>query len=149
MLAPRAIALFGATDSPGSVGRALLENLRSFSGDFYPVNPKHATVLGLKSIPAIADLRHAIDLAVIATPAATVPGIVRECAALGVKGAIIISAGFKEIGQSGRELEVEIAQARGPTRIIGPNCVGVMLPHLGLNATFARPLALPGNIGSP
>jgi acetyltransferase len=110
MLAPRAIALFGATDSPGSVGRALLENLRSFSGDFYPVNPKHATVLGLKSIPAIADLPHAIDLAVIATPAAKVPGIVRECAALGVKGAIIISAGFKEIGQSGRELEVEIAK---------------------------------------
>ena len=76
-----------------------------------------------------------------------VPQIVRDCDAVGVKGAIIISAGFKEIGERGRALEKEVAEARGAMRIIGPNCVGVMLPHIGLNATFARPLALPGNIG--
>ncbi len=88
-----------------------------------------------------------VDLAVIATPAATVPGIVAECAAAGVKGAVIISAGFKECGPAGAELEKQILERRGKMRIIGPNCVGVMLPHIGLNATFAKPLALPGNIG--
>ena len=89
----------------------------------------------------------AVDLAVIATPAATVPGIVGECAAAAVKGAVIISAGFKECGPAGAELEKQILEQRGKMRIIGPNCVGVMLPHIGLNATFAKPLALPGNIG--
>ena len=88
-----------------------------------------------------------VDLAVIATPAATVPGIVAECAAADVKGAVIISAGFKECGPAGAELEKQILERRGKMRIIGPNCVGVMLPHIGLNATFAKPLALPGNIG--
>ncbi|HET7512058.1 MAG TPA: bifunctional acetate--CoA ligase family protein/GNAT family N-acetyltransferase [Chthoniobacterales bacterium] len=147
MLAPRAIALVGATESPGSVGRALLENLRAFPGELFPVNPKRTTVFGLRTFSTIADLPNGIDLAVIATKARTVPQIVRDCAVAGVKGAIIISAGFKEIGEHGRALEEEIARSRGSMRIIGPNCVGVMLPHLGLNATFIRPLALPGNIG--
>ncbi len=147
MLAPRAIALIGATDSLGSVGRALLENLRSFSGAVYPVNPNRASTLGIKTVARIGELRGRIDLAVIATKAATVPQIVRDCAAAGVKGAIVISAGFKEIGPRGRELEKEISQARGAMRIIGPNCVGMMLPHLGLNASFIQPLARPGNIG--
>ena len=147
MLAPRAIAVVGATESLGSVGRALMENLRSFSGTVYPVNPKRATVLGVKAFRTIAEVPEEIDLALIVTPAKTVPQIVRDCASAGVKGAIIISAGFKEIGARGRELEKEIAEARGAMRIIGPNCVGVMLPHLGLNATFATPMALPGNIG--
>ena len=83
----------------------------------------------------------------IATPAATVPKIIAECGAAGVKGAIIISAGFKECGAAGAKLEEEIQRCRGAMRIIGPNCVGLMLPHIGLNATFAKPLALPGNIG--
>ncbi|MGH8094090.1 MAG: acetate--CoA ligase family protein [Chthoniobacterales bacterium] len=147
MLAPRAIAVIGATESPGSVGRALMENLRSFSGAVYPVNPNRTNVLGIEAFPKIADVPDEIDLVLIATPAKTVPQIVRDCAAAGVKGAIIISAGFKEIGARGRELENEVAAARGPMRIIGPNCVGVMLPHLGLNATFVEPLARPGNIG--
>ncbi len=147
MLAPGSLALIGATESLGSVGRALLENLCSFSGAVYPVNPKHKSVLGFATFPTVADLPNEIDLAVIATPAQTVPQIVRECADAGVKGAIVISAGFKEIGERGRELEKEIDEARGAMRIIGPNCVGVMLPHLGLNATFAKPLALAGNIG--
>ncbi len=147
MLAPRSVAVIGASAAQGSVGRALMENLRSFPGEVFPINPQHASVLGLKSFPAIADLPDEIDLAVIATPARTVPQIVWDCASAGVKGAIVISAGFKEIGERGRELESEIQKARGPMRIIGPNCVGVMLPHIGLNATFARLQALSGNIG--
>ncbi len=147
MLAPKSIAVIGATESPGSVGRALLENLQPFRGAVFPVNPKHARILGAKAFPKIGDVAEAVDLAVIVTPATTVPGIVKECAAANVKGVVIISAGFKECGPAGAELEKAILNQRGRMRIIGPNCVGVMLPHLGLNATFAKPLARPGNIG--
>ena len=147
MLAPKSVALIGASEKPDSVGRALLENLESFRGRVFPINPSHATLLGQKTFSTIRDVPENIDLAVIATPAATVPGIVAECAAAGVKGAVVISAGFKESGPAGAELEKQILERRGKMRIIGPNCVGVMLPHIGLNATFAKPLALPGNIG--
>ena len=147
MFSPKSVAVIGASEKPGSVGRALLENLQSFSGRVFPINPSHARLLGQKAFPTIKDAPQQVDLAVIATPAATVPGIVAECAAAGVKGAVIISAGFKECGPAGAELEEQILKRRGKMRIIGPNCVGVMLPHIGLNATFARPLALPGNIG--
>jgi acetyltransferase len=147
MFAPQAVALIGATESPGSVGRALMENLQSLGERLFPVNPGHTSVFGQRAFAQVSDVPAAVDLAVIATKAATVPQIVRECAAARVKGAVIISAGFKEIGERGRELEKQIADARGPMRIIGPNCVGVMLPHIGLNATFAKPLALAGNIG--
>ncbi len=124
-----------------------MENLQSFGGRVFPVNPQHSTILGKKAFQTIRKVPEAIDLAVIATPAATVPGIVHECASFGVKGAVIISAGFKECGPAGAELEKEILAQRGRMRIVGPNCVGVMLPHIGLNATFAKPLALPGSIG--
>jgi acetyltransferase len=147
MFAPKSVALIGASEKPDSVGRALLENLQSFSGRVFPINPSHATLLGQKTFPKIADAPEEIDLAVIATPAATVPRIIAECAAVGVKGVVIISAGFKESGPAGAELERQILERRGNMRIIGPNCVGVMLPHIGLNATFVKPLALPGNIG--
>jgi acetyltransferase len=147
MFAPKSVALIGASEKPGSVGRALLENLQSFRGRVFPINPSHATVLGQKAFRKIEDAPQEVDLAVIATPAATVPGIVAECAVANVKGAVIISAGFKECGPAGAELEKQILARRGKMRIIGPNCVGVMLPHIGLNATFAKPLALPGNIG--
>src|SRR5512132_3362588 len=147
MFAPKSVALIGASEKPDSVGRALLENLQSFRGRVFPINPSHATVLGQKAFSTIRDVPEDVDLAVIATPAATVPGIVAECAAANVKGAVIISAGFKECGPAGAELEKQILERRGKMRIIGPNCVGVMLPHIGLNATFAKPLALPGNIG--
>jgi acetyltransferase len=147
MLAPKSIAVIGASEKPGSVGRALLENLRPFHGRVFPVNPNHATVLKEKTFPTIKDVPEDVDFAVIATPAASVPGIVGECAAAGVKGVVIISAGFKECGPAGADLEEQILARRGKMRIIGPNCVGVMLPHMSLNATFAKPLALPGNIG--
>ena len=147
MFAPKSIALIGASEKPDSVGRALLENLQSFAGRVFPINPSHVTLLGRKTFPTIRDVPDNVDLVVIATPAATVPEIVAECAAAGVKGAVVISAGFKECGPAGAELEKQILERRGKMRIIGPNCVGVMLPHIGLNATFAKPLALPGNIG--
>jgi acetyltransferase len=147
MFAPKSVALIGASEKPDSVGRALLENLESFHGRFFRINPSHDTLLGQKTFRSIRDVPEDVDFAVIATPAATVPGIVAECAAMGVKGAVIISAGFKESGSAGAELEKQILERRGKMRIIGPNCVGVMLPHIGLNATFAKPIALPGNIG--
>ena len=146
-LAPRAIAVIGASELPGSVGRALVENLQSFGDRVFLVNSKRTTVLGQKAFSKIGNVPADVDLAVIATPAATVPKIVGECAAANVKGAVIISAGFKECGPAGVELEKQILAQRGRMRIIGPNCIGVMLPHIGLNATFAKPLALPGNIG--
>ena len=144
ILAPKSIALIGASEKPGSVGRALMENLRSFGGRFFPVNLNRSTVLEKKTFSKIAAVPNFVDLAVIGTPAATVPRIVEECVAAGVKGAVIISAGFKECGPAGAELEKQIQARRGQMRIIGPNCIGVMLPHIGLNATFAKPLALPG-----
>jgi len=147
MFAPKSVALIGASEKPESVGRALTENIQSFNGRVFLVNPSHPTILRQKTFSQISDLPEAIDLALIATPAATVPRIVAECAAVGVKGAVIISAEFKESGPAGAELEKQILERRGKMRIIGPNCVGVMLPPIGLNATFAKPLALPGNIG--
>jgi acetyltransferase len=151
IFAPATVAVIGASDSPGSVGRTLLWNLISnpFGGTVFPVNPKHRSVMGIKSYASIAEVPDGVDLAIIATPARTVPGIVRECVAAGVKGAVIVSAGFKEIGTSGIELEQQILQeARlGRLRIIGPNCLGVMNPHTGLNATFASTMARPGKVG--
>jgi acetyltransferase len=151
IFAPTTVAVIGASDSPGSVGRTLLWNLISnpFGGTVFPVNPKHHSVMGIKSYANIAEVPDEVDLAVIATPAPTVPGIVRECVAAGVKSAIIVSAGFKEIGATGSELEQQILHEarRGRLRIIGPNCLGVMNPHTGLNATFASTMARPGKVG--
>jgi len=151
MLAPQSVALIGATESPGSVGRTLLENLRdeAFQGDVYAVNPKRVRVLGAPAFPRIGEVPGPVDLAVICTPATTVPGIIEECIEAGVRGAIIISAGFKEIGAKGAALEQQILERarRAKMRIIGPNCLGAMVPHVGLNATFAKPMARPGNVG--
>ncbi|MBD2452527.1 bifunctional acetate--CoA ligase family protein/GNAT family N-acetyltransferase [Nostoc sp. FACHB-87] len=151
IFAPKTVAVIGASETPGSVGRTLLWNLitNPFGGTVFPVNPKRHSVLGIKAYPKIADIPETIDLAVIATPAPTVPGIIAECVAAGVKSAIVISAGFKEAGAAGIALEQQIlAQARrGNIRIIGPNCLGVMSPLSGLNATFASAMARPGNVG--
>lgn len=148
---PKTVAVIGATDRPGSVGRTLLWNLISnpFGGTVFPVNPKRDNVLGIKAYQDITAIASAIDLAVIATPAATVPTVIRQCAAAGVKGVIILSAGFKEIGTVGIELERQILfeARRHQMRIIGPNCLGLMNPSNGLNATFAGTMARPGNVG--
>ena len=148
---PHTVAVVGATENPGSVGRTLFWNLISnpFGGTVFPVNPKRPNVLGVKAYPGIKDVPEKVDLAVIVTPAATVPKVIGECVDAGVKSAIVISAGFKELGPQGAELEKEIlTQARrGRIRIIGPNCLGVMSPVSGLNATFAAGMAHSGNIG--
>jgi acetyltransferase len=123
-----------------------MTNLGSFKGKVYPVNPKHEQVFGIKAWPAIAAVPEAVDLALIATSSATVPGIVAECSNAKVRAAIIISAGFKETGAQGVHLEREILAARGSMRIIGPNCLGLMSPLAGLNATFAGETARPGSI---
>lgn len=149
IFSPAAIAVIGATEREGSVGRALLENLaRSFAGQVYPVNPKRSEILGQRAYPSLASLPGPVDLALIATPAATVPGLVAECGAAQVRGAIILSAGFRETGPAGAELERRVlAEAqRGGLRLVGPNCLGLMRPSTGLNATFASRLALPGKV---
>ncbi len=148
---PQTVAVIGASETPGSVGRTVLWNLISnpFGGTVFPVNSKRSSVLGIKAYRTITEVPERVDLALIVTPAASVPGIVAQCADAGVKGVIIISAGFKEIGEEGEKLEREIlAQARrADMRIIGPNCLGVMSPVSGLNATFAGAMARPGNVG--
>lgn len=151
MLAPRSVAVIGATETEGSVGRTLMENLKAgnFGGTLIPVNPRRRRVFGITAFPRISAAQHAVDLAVVATPAPTVPALIGECVEAGVKGAIIISAGFEECGQAGRELEKQVLkELRGSKmRIMGPNCLGVMRPRIALNATFAAEMALPGSVG--
>jgi acetyltransferase len=148
---PQSVAVIGATDRAGRVGRAVLWSLVSspFGGTVYPVSDKRTSVLGIKAYKSVADLPEAVDLAVIVTPAATVPHIVGECVTAGVRGAIVISAGFKEHGEPGKELERQILERIRGTglRLIGPNCLGVMNPISGLNATFASNIARAGNVG--
>ena len=148
---PNNIALIGATENPGSVGRDTLWNLIStpFGGTLFPVNPKRNSVLGIKAYPSISAVPEQVDLVVITTPAPSIPGIIKECGENGVKGAVVISAGFKEVGASGAELErrlLEEARNAG-IRVIGPNCLGMMSPLTGVNATFAAGMARPGNVG--
>ncbi len=148
---PQTVAVIGATEKEGSVGRTLLWNLISnpFGGTIYPINPKRNNVLGIRAYPSISEVPDKVDLAVIVTPAPSVPGVIDECVKAGVKGAIIISAGFKEIGPEGVKLEQQVlATARqAKMRIIGPNCLGVMSPITGINATFAKGMARPGSVG--
>ena len=151
IFAPKTVAVIGASEKPGSVGRNLLWNLitNPFGGTVFPINPQHSSILGIKAYSTIFDVPEKIDLAVIATPASTVPKIIADGVDAGIKGAIIISAGFKEVGEKGLALEQEILQQahRGKIKIIGPNCLGVMNPISGLNATFASKMALPGTVG--
>jgi acetyltransferase len=148
---PHSVAVVGATDRPGSVGRAVLWSLVSspFGGTVYPVSDKRASVLGIKAYPKIGDIPESVDLAVIVTPAVTVPGVIGECVEAGVRGAIVISAGFKEHGEAGKELERQVLERIQGTglRLLGPNCLGVMNPISGLNATFASNIARAGNVG--
>jgi len=148
---PKTVAVIGATENRNTVGRTLLWNLVTspFGGTVYPVNPKRPSVLGVKAYKSVSEIPEQVDLAVVVTPAPSIPGIIRECGASGVQGAIVISAGFKEIGPEGAALERQLlaeAQAGG-VRVVGPNCLGVMSPISGLNATFATTIARPGSVG--
>src|ERR687886_114257 len=147
---PEMVAVIGASDRPGSVGRTIMWNLVSnpFGGTVFPVNERRQNVLGIKAYPRISEVPARVDLAVVVAPASAVPGIVRECVEAGVEGAIIISAGFRETGPEGAGLEREVLEEarRGRMRIIGPNCLGGMNPITGLNATFASGMARPGSV---
>jgi len=150
MFAPHSVAVIGASERQGGIGRAVVWSLLSspFGGTVYPISEKHASVLGIKAYPHVAAIPESVDLAVIVTPAKTVPGVVAECAQAGVRGIIVISAGFKERGPEGEELEKQILERLAGTgvRLLGPNCLGIMNPISGLNATFAPHMARAGNV---
>ncbi|HEY8504209.1 MAG TPA: bifunctional acetate--CoA ligase family protein/GNAT family N-acetyltransferase [Gemmataceae bacterium] len=146
---PSSVAVVGASGTPGSVGSILFRNLLAnpFGGVVYPVNPKRKAVHGVLCYPDMAAVPEPVDLAVIATPAATVPGVVRACVDHGAKSAIIISAGFSELGREGKALEGQVREAAaGRLRILGPNCLGVIHPPHNLNASFAASMARPGKV---
>jgi acetyltransferase len=146
---PASIAVIGASATPGSVGSILMRNLlgNPFGGVVFPVNPRRQSVHGVYCYPSLAEVPSVVDLAVIATPADTVPALVQSCVDRGVKAAIIISAGFSELGETGRALETQLRTiARGKMRLIGPNCLGVIHPPSNLNASFAASMARPGKV---
>ena len=150
MFTPGSVAVIGATDRPGAVGRIVLENLLHgrFKGKVYAVNAKREEVLGVKAYKSIRDIPQQVDLAVVATPAATVPPLVGECVDAGVRSAVVVSAGFKENGAEGAELErqIQLQLRRGSMHLIGPNCLGIMNPAIGLNATFTKDAPRAGNV---
>jgi len=147
---PQTVALVGATDREGSVGRTVLHNLlrAPFTGRIYPVNPKRAEIMGVRSYPDLRTLPETADLVVVVTPATSVPAVVRECVDAGAHSCIVISAGFKEHGAEGAELErqIQVELRRGSMRLVGPNCLGMMNPLIGLDATFAQAMARPGSV---
>jgi acetyltransferase len=147
---PASVAVIGATDREASVGRAVVCNLLAgnYKGRVYPINPRRTNLFGQSCYPEIGAVPGAVDLVVVATPAATVPPLVAECVAAKAKSIVVISAGFKEKGAKGAALEKQIQRhlEGSATRVIGPNCLGVMNPLMGLNATFAKDIARPGNV---
>lgn len=150
LLNPKSVAIIGASASVGKVGCTLAKNLidSTYKGKVYLINPKHQELFGHKTFPDIGAAPGPVDLALIATPSKTVPELMHQCAQAHVKNVVIISAGFKELGPPGIALEAEILAIakEGKVRIVGPNCLGIMNPHLGLNASFAPKLPLQGSI---
>ncbi|CAG0997416.1 Peptidyl-lysine N-acetyltransferase Pat [Methylophilaceae bacterium] len=150
LFAPKSVAVFGASDKADSVGQIVFENMLQggYQDALYPINPNHAEVQGCKAYSTISQIPEPVELAIIATPPQTVPDIIEECGKHNVKAAIIITAGFSETGAAGKALEhtvLENAQRYG-IRLIGPNCLGVMRPDIGLNATFNKGSANTGNL---
>jgi len=147
---PRSVAVFGASDRADAVGTLVFRNLLSdgFKGSVHAVNPKHRTVQGQPCYRTLDDISGPVDLAVVTTPAATVPSIIDACGNRGVRAAVILSAGFRETGPQGLALENRVIERARlhDVRFIGPNCLGLMRPHLGLNATFNRGRADAGGI---
>ena len=147
---PRTVAVIGASNNEGSVGYALIRNMigSGFKGTVYPINYKNKSIYGVRSYAKLSDTRDEIDLAIIATPAVTVPNLVKECGEYGVGSIVIISAGFMETGESGQEMSDTILgyAKKYNMRIIGPNCLGFIKPSIKLNASFANKMALPGKI---
>ena len=149
MFNPKAVAFIGASDKPGSFGSAILHNLLlATDSHVFPINPYKNSVMDVPAFPDIASLPEEIDLAIIATPAPTVPSIVEECGKAGTEGVVIISSGFKRMGPEGERLEQEIAGLgkRYSMRIVGPDCLGIIRPHIGLNTTSLAAGPLQGDI---
>ena len=142
LFAPRSVAVFGASDRPDSVGQIVFQNMLQcgFKGKLYPINAKNTEIQGQRAYQSIGEISEPVELVVVATPPQTVPGILEECGLQGVKAAIIITAGFGEAGSEGAALEKELVEVarRFKIRLIGPNCLGVMRPSIGLNATFNK-----------
>jgi len=147
---PRHVAVVGASEKAGTIGNALMRNLidGGFSGMLLPVNPKYKTIHGHESFGSVSALEAGVDLAIIATPIHSVADIVSECVEKKVGGAIIISAGGKEVGEQGREIEEKIRRIAygGRLRIVGPNCMGIIRPGANLDASFASEMPVAGNL---
>ncbi|MFP3937066.1 MAG: acetate--CoA ligase alpha subunit [Phycisphaerae bacterium] len=148
---PKSVAVVGASRQKGKVGHEVVANLvrGGFAGEVYPVNPKAEDVEGLRCYPDLKSIETPPELAVISIPAKLVAGVIRECGQVGCKNAIVITAGFKETGDEGRKLEEDLVQTarRAGVRIIGPNCLGILVPGKGLNASFGGDLPASGSIG--
>ncbi len=145
---PASIAVIGASQRPNGIGTALMRNLLGgkFQGRLFPINPKYNEIMGIPAAPAIGAVDARIDLAVISVPIDQTPEVIGQCAAAGVKTAIVISAGGKETGAAGRAIEERIGKAAAGMRIVGPNCLGVMVPGFKMNASFAAGMPNPGNL---
>lgn len=151
LLEPKSVGIIGASERPASLGNVVLRNMTEggFKGRLFAINPKHDTVLGLPCYKSVEDVPHRLDLAVIAVRADKAAGIIDSCGRAGVKAVIVLSAGFSETGARGAQLERQVVEAarRHRIRLLGPNCLGIMRPELGLNATFAHATAIKGSIG--
>lgn len=145
---PNSVALVGASAKKGSIGNVILNNLKKFNGKVYAVNPNYSEIDGVECFESVKSLPEVVDLAVIATPAKTVPYIVEECGKKEIKNVIVISAGFKETGTEGATLEERVAESakKYGIRLLGPNCLGIMNPEINLNATFSEIMPRRGNI---
>ena len=150
LLHPRSVAVFGASDREDSVAGIIFRNMISsgFKGSVFPLNPKREEVMGHKCYPNALALPETPELAIIATPAPSIPAILEDCGTRGIKHAVVLSAGFREVGKAGADLEAKVTQTakRLGIRFIGPNCLGIQRPAIGLNATFAQGTALPGDL---
>jgi len=149
ILHPKSIAVVGASKTPGKVGYAVFRNLLNFKGKLYPVNPQAEDILGIPVYKTLSDIPEPVEMVVVAIPAPKVPEIIHEAGKLGAKVAVILTAGFRETGEEGRKLEDELLRVARETgiRIVGPNCLGIIIPPLELNATFDVQSPLSGQIG--
>ncbi|HNH89823.1 MAG TPA: CoA-binding protein, partial [Thiobacillaceae bacterium] len=147
---PRSVAVFGVSEKEDSVAGTLFKNMRKsgFTGSVFPVNPKHEEIYGERCYGYASELPETPDLALIATPAPTVAQVLEDCGTRGIRNAIVLSAGFREVGAKGVALEESaLAVARKhEIRFVGPNCLGIQRPGIGLNATFSQGATLAGDL---
>ncbi len=146
---PASIAVIGASDNFENAGYSIFKNLKDeYKGKLYAINPNRSKVQGVECYPSVRKIKKDIDIAVIATPATTVPSVIKECGQAHVKAVVVISAGFKASGASGERLIASALKTlkQYNMRMLGPNCLGFINPSLNINASFAKTSALPGHI---